>query len=132
MKEKNRRPIDQGWRGNRRLTIRKFNRWYTSDELIASDSLPGHVRDKVIGFIKEKKHATIIGATPMAISSAPAKHPIQCLVLYSFQEGEQVAVVNGLIIPQGQMTAVRTDSGLGIWHHCGHLANVVGIHFVMI
>jgi hypothetical protein len=54
MKETNRRPIDQGWRGNRRLTIRKFNRWYTSDELIASGSLPGHVRDKVIGFIRRR------------------------------------------------------------------------------
>ena len=30
------------------LTIRKFNRWYTSDELIASGSLPKHVRDTVV------------------------------------------------------------------------------------
>src|SRR6516225_11799735 len=32
------------------LTIRKFNRWYTSDELIASGSLPKHVRDAIISF----------------------------------------------------------------------------------
>src|SRR5579884_2781207 len=30
------------------LTIRKFNRWYTSDELIDSGSLPGNVRDTIV------------------------------------------------------------------------------------
>jgi pilus assembly protein CpaF len=45
------------------LTIRKFNRWYTSDELIASGSLPEDVRDKVIGFINEKKNGIISGGT---------------------------------------------------------------------
>ena len=45
------------------LTIRKFNRWYTSDELIASGSLPEHVRDTVIGFINEKKNGIISGGT---------------------------------------------------------------------
>ena len=45
------------------LTIRKFNRWYTSDELIASDSLPVSVRDKVIGFINERKNGIISGGT---------------------------------------------------------------------
>src|SRR5271156_5635703 len=45
------------------LTIRKFNRWYTSDELVASGSLPEHVRDTVIGFINEKKNGMISGGT---------------------------------------------------------------------
>jgi pilus assembly protein CpaF len=45
------------------LTIRKFNRWYTSDELIAAGSLPGPVRDKVIGFINERKNGIISGGT---------------------------------------------------------------------
>ncbi|MBW4040468.1 MAG: CpaF family protein [Acidobacteria bacterium] len=45
------------------LTIRKFNRWYTSDELIAAGSLPEPVRDKVIGFINERKNGLISGGT---------------------------------------------------------------------
>ncbi|WP_263378472.1 CpaF family protein [Granulicella paludicola] len=45
------------------LTIRKFNRWYSSDELIASGSLPVEVRDTVIGFINEKKNGIISGGT---------------------------------------------------------------------
>jgi pilus assembly protein CpaF len=45
------------------LTIRKFNRWYTSDELIASGSLPADIRDKVVGFIANKKNGIISGGT---------------------------------------------------------------------
>jgi pilus assembly protein CpaF len=45
------------------LTIRKFNRWYSSDELIASGSLPVQVRDTVIRFINEKKNGIISGGT---------------------------------------------------------------------
>ena len=45
------------------LTIRKFNRWYTSDELIAAGSLPKSVRDKVVGFINEPKNGMISGGT---------------------------------------------------------------------
>ena len=45
------------------LTIRKFNRWYTSDELIASGSLPAHVRDAVVGLMNEKKNGIISGGT---------------------------------------------------------------------
>jgi pilus assembly protein CpaF len=45
------------------LTIRKFNRWYTSDELIASGSLPKDIRDKVVGFIANKKNGIISGGT---------------------------------------------------------------------
>ena len=45
------------------LTIRKFNRWYSSDELIASGTLPKQVRDTVVGFINEKKNGIISGGT---------------------------------------------------------------------
>ncbi len=45
------------------MTIRKFNRWYTSDELIASGSLPAHVRDTVVGLVNEKKNGIISGGT---------------------------------------------------------------------
>ena len=45
------------------LTVRKFNRWYSSDELITSGSLPEPVRDTVVGFINEKKNGLISGGT---------------------------------------------------------------------
>ena len=45
------------------LTIRKFNRWYTSDELVKSESLPQSVRDLVVRFISEKKNGLISGGT---------------------------------------------------------------------
>jgi pilus assembly protein CpaF len=45
------------------MTIRKFNRWYTSDELIASGSLPVEVRDAVVGLVNEKKNGIISGGT---------------------------------------------------------------------
>jgi pilus assembly protein CpaF len=45
------------------LTIRKFNRWYTSDELIASGSLPRHVRNEVVSLMNAKKNGIISGGT---------------------------------------------------------------------
>ena len=45
------------------LTIRKFNRWYTSDELVESGSMPKHVRDTVVEFIGQKKNGIISGGT---------------------------------------------------------------------
>ena len=45
------------------LTIRKFNRWFTSDELIASGSLPAEVRDIVVGMMTAKKNGMISGGT---------------------------------------------------------------------
>ena len=45
------------------LTIRKFNRWYTSDELIESGSMPQHVRDTVVELIGKKKNGIISGGT---------------------------------------------------------------------
>lgn len=45
------------------LTIRKFNRWYTSDELIESGSLPRDVRDAIVTMMFEKKNGLISGGT---------------------------------------------------------------------
>src|SRR5271154_6182632 len=45
------------------LTIRKFNRWFTSDELIASGNLPSHVRNEVVGLMNAKKNGIISGGT---------------------------------------------------------------------
>ena len=45
------------------LTIRKFNRWYTSDELVASGSLPCLIRDEVVRLILKRKNGIISGGT---------------------------------------------------------------------
>ena len=45
------------------FTVRKFNRWFTSDELIASGSLPELIRDAVVCFIGERKNGMISGGT---------------------------------------------------------------------
>ena len=45
------------------LTIRKFNKWFTSDELIASGSMPVEVRDTVVGLMMQRKNGIIAGGT---------------------------------------------------------------------
>jgi len=45
------------------FTVRKFNRWFTSDELIESGTLPERVRDAVVHFIGERKNGLISGGT---------------------------------------------------------------------
>ena len=45
------------------LTIRKFNLWYTSDELIVSGSLPAEVRDTIVPLMLAKKNGLISGGT---------------------------------------------------------------------
>ncbi len=45
------------------MTIRKFNRWYTSDELIASGSLPQAVLETTVELMNEKKNGIISGGT---------------------------------------------------------------------
>ena len=45
------------------FTVRKFNRWFTSEELIASGSLPSKIRDEVVGFIAQRKNGIISGGT---------------------------------------------------------------------
>jgi pilus assembly protein CpaF len=45
------------------LTIRKFNKWFTSDELIASGSMPAGVRDMVVSLIMQRKNGIIAGGT---------------------------------------------------------------------
>ena len=45
------------------FTVRKFNCWFTSDELIQSGTLPEQVRDAVVRFIGERKNGLISGGT---------------------------------------------------------------------
>ena len=45
------------------FTVRKFNRWFTSNELIASGSLPELIRDTVVRLIGERKNGLISGGT---------------------------------------------------------------------
>lgn len=45
------------------LTIRKFNRWYTTDELIEKGTLPKTVRNRVIEFMSKKRNGIISGGT---------------------------------------------------------------------
>ena len=37
------------------LTVRKFNRWFTSDELVKAGSLPSNVRDAVVQLIEDRE-----------------------------------------------------------------------------
>ena len=45
------------------LTIRKFNRWFTSDELIDSGTIPREVRDTIVRFMGQWKNGIISGGT---------------------------------------------------------------------
>jgi len=45
------------------FTVRKFNRWFTSDELIQSGSLPASVRETVVHLIGKRKNGLISGGT---------------------------------------------------------------------
>jgi pilus assembly protein CpaF len=45
------------------FTVRKFNRWFTSDELIETGTLPEQVRDAVVRFIGDRKNGLISGGT---------------------------------------------------------------------
>ncbi len=54
------------------LTIRKFNRWFSSDELIESGSLPRDVRDQVVTMIAGRKNGVIAGGTGSGKTTALA------------------------------------------------------------
>lgn len=45
------------------LTVRKFNRWFSSDELVAGGSFPSIVRDDVVKLILKRKNGIISGGT---------------------------------------------------------------------
>lgn len=45
------------------FTVRKFNRWFTSEELIESGTLPANIRDTVVRLIGERKNGLISGGT---------------------------------------------------------------------
>jgi pilus assembly protein CpaF len=45
------------------LTIRRFNRWFTTDELIACGTLPRSVRDATVNYLLDRKNVLIAGGT---------------------------------------------------------------------
>lgn len=45
------------------LTVRKFNRWYTSEELVEADSFSREARDAVVALILDRKNGIISGGT---------------------------------------------------------------------
>ena len=45
------------------LTVRKFNRWYTSDQLVEAGSMPALTRDDVVNLILKRKNGIISGGT---------------------------------------------------------------------
>jgi pilus assembly protein CpaF len=45
------------------LTVRKFNRWFTSDELVAAGSLDMRARDATLDLIARRKNGIISGGT---------------------------------------------------------------------
>jgi pilus assembly protein CpaF len=49
--------------GGPTLTIRKFNKWFTSEELVASGGLPPKVRNFVVDLIMCRKNGIIAGGT---------------------------------------------------------------------
>ena len=49
--------------GGPTLTIRKFNQWFTTDQLIEKGSMPRDVRDRVVSFLLKKKNGIIAGGT---------------------------------------------------------------------
>ncbi len=49
--------------GGPTLTIRKFNKWYTSEELIESGSLPRDICDTIVSLIGKRKNGIIAGGT---------------------------------------------------------------------
>ena len=49
--------------GGATLTIRKFNRWFTTDQLIECGTLPAEVREVVVGAILDFKNVLVSGGT---------------------------------------------------------------------
>ena len=45
------------------MTIRKFNRWYSTEELIQAGSLPAVIRDDTVNLILKRKNGIISGGT---------------------------------------------------------------------
>jgi pilus assembly protein CpaF len=49
--------------GGPTLTIRKFNQWFTTDQLVEKGSMTKEVRDQVVAFLMKKKNGVIAGGT---------------------------------------------------------------------
>ncbi len=69
------------------LTVRKFNRWYTSDELVLSGSLPAEVRDVVVELMAARKNGIISGGT------GSGKTTLITRMLLQIQERAESAII---------------------------------------
>jgi len=69
------------------LTIRKFNKWFTSDELIASGSMPAEVRDLVVSLIMQRKNGIIAGGT------GSGKTTLMKALLDHIPSGERLCII---------------------------------------
>ena len=49
--------------GGATVTIRKFNHWFSTDQLVAMGSLPGAVRDLILSAILDRRNVLISGGT---------------------------------------------------------------------
>ena len=49
--------------GGATVTIRKFNHWFSSDQLVAMGSLPAVVRDLIVGAVLDRRNVLISGGT---------------------------------------------------------------------
>jgi pilus assembly protein CpaF len=49
--------------GGPTLTIRKFNNWFSTDQLVEKGSMTKEVRDQVVAFLMKKKNGIIAGGT---------------------------------------------------------------------
>ncbi len=73
--------------GGPTLTIRKFNKWYTSEELVQSGSLPRDVRDFIVSLIGQRKNGIIAGGT------GSGKTTLMKALLDHIPESERLCVI---------------------------------------
>jgi len=69
------------------LTIRKFNKWYSTDELIESDSMTLEVRDVIVSLIMQRKNGLIAGGT------GSGKTTLMKALLDHIPAGERLCVI---------------------------------------
>jgi pilus assembly protein CpaF len=87
------------------MTIRKFNHWFTSDQLIASGSLPVSVRDIVIKLMVDRKNGIISGGT------GSGKTTLMKALLDHVPQHERLVVIEQLAeLKISQSNAIRWEA----------------------